>query len=249
MAWSRTSTGKPGGHDRQEVNEPMAESRVDGSASRADYFAHEADVGVIGRGATLVDAFAAAAEATFAIMAPLAAVRPAVTPHFCFDEADPELALVTWLNRLIGEAQAAGLMLGAFQIHCEGDQWVGEASGEPWRAGLEPGVEVKGATLTMLAVRQSGNPDPHPLAPGSGRRGARSLQGREPGGRGHRESRSGAASRLFASEGLRQRIKRRNTYLAFTFGNTTCNETRASLKEELGKQRATVGLRDQFLWH
>jgi protein archease len=30
----------------------------------------------------------------------------------------------------------------------------GSAEGEPWRAGLERGVEVKGATLTGLEVKQ-----------------------------------------------------------------------------------------------
>ena len=32
--------------------------------------------------------------------------------------------------------------------------WRGGASGEPWRRDLERGTEVKGATLTMLEVKQ-----------------------------------------------------------------------------------------------
>jgi SHS2 domain-containing protein len=192
VARSRTSTGKPGGDDRQEINEPMAESRVDGSASRTDYCAHEADVGVIGRGATLEDAFAAAAEATLALMVPLAAVRRAVTLRFRFAEADPELALVTWLNRLIGEAQAAGLVVRLAR---------GWACDESARR-----AQAMAGTRAHRPAWPAGNPDSHPLAAGSGRRGARSLQGRAPGGRCHRESRSGAARRGAVTAGLRQRV-------------------------------------------
>ena len=42
-----------------------------------------------------------------------------------------------------------------FHLQREGDHWHGEASGQPWRRDMERGVEVKGATLTMLAVEQT----------------------------------------------------------------------------------------------
>ncbi|MBI3969851.1 MAG: archease [Chloroflexi bacterium] len=116
------------------------------------YFDHEADVGIIGRGATIEAAFEAAAEATFAIMADLPSIQPAAKVDVTFDEPDPELALVTWLNCLLAEARAAGLALGRFSLRRHNTAWRGEAWGEPWRADLEKGVEVKGATLTMLSV-------------------------------------------------------------------------------------------------
>jgi SHS2 domain-containing protein len=93
----------------------------------------------------------------FALMVDVAAVRPRERVALAFEEADPELALVEWLNRLLAEARSRGLVFGRFRLRRQGDHWQGEAWGEPWRAGLEPGVEVKGATLTMLAVRQ----EPH----------------------------------------------------------------------------------------
>jgi len=117
-----------------------------------DYFDHDADVGVIGRGPTIESAYEAVAEATFALMAPLPAVRPHVRVRFDFVEPDPELALITWLNRLLAEARTENLILAEFHLRRVVDRWYGEAQGEPWREDLERGVEVKGATLTMLQV-------------------------------------------------------------------------------------------------
>ncbi|GAP67038.1 archease [Mizugakiibacter sediminis] len=122
-----------------------------------DYFDHDADIGVVGRGASLEQAFEAAAAAMFAIMADPAAVRPAATVRIEFDETDPELALVTWLNRLLAEARTRGLALSRFRLHRDGGRWSGEADGQPWHAGIVPGTEVKGATLTGLRVGRVGH--------------------------------------------------------------------------------------------
>ncbi len=120
-----------------------------------DYFDHDADIGIVGRGPTLEAAFAAAAEAMFAIVAEPAAVKPEIAITVEFDETDSEYALVTWLNRLIAEAGDRGLALCQVKITQQDGHWQGEAWGEPWRDGMERGIEVKGATLTMLSVRQA----------------------------------------------------------------------------------------------
>jgi SHS2 domain-containing protein len=117
------------------------------------YFDHEADMGVVGRGKTPEAAMESAAEATFALMADLEEIEPTRAVEVTFDESDPELALVIWLNGLLAEARAEGLALGRFTLEHTGDHWRGTGSGEPWRRDLERGVEVKGATLTMLSVR------------------------------------------------------------------------------------------------
>lgn len=121
------------------------------------YFEHDADMGIVGRGATLEEAFKAAARATFAIMTDITVVRYKETVRIEFEEADEELALVLWLNLLLGSARERGLIFGRFWIERDGVHWRGGASGEPWRPGLERGVEVKGATLTMLAVTKDTN--------------------------------------------------------------------------------------------
>jgi len=119
------------------------------------YFEHGADVGIVGRGATIEQAFEDAARATFAIMTDLDAVHPIETVNLELEEADNELALVRWLNLLLGLARERGLALGQFHLERDGMRWRGTASGEPWRAALERGVEVKGATLTMLEVKKT----------------------------------------------------------------------------------------------
>jgi SHS2 domain-containing protein len=116
------------------------------------YFDHDADLGIVGRGPTLESAFEAAAEAMFAVMVEPGSLRSEKRVHFDFEEADPELALVTWLNRLLAEARSAGLVLCRFRVRRDGAHWSGKGWGERWREGLDRGVEVKGATLTMLAV-------------------------------------------------------------------------------------------------
>ena len=119
------------------------------------YFGHDADVGVVGRGATLEQAFVAGAEAVFALITRLEDVRPLESVEVQFEEADPELAFVTWINQLLGHAHENGLVLGKFELERDGERWRGRGWGEPWREEMERGVDVKGATLTMLSVTQT----------------------------------------------------------------------------------------------
>ncbi|HUJ85543.1 MAG TPA: archease [Burkholderiales bacterium] len=118
------------------------------------YFEHDADVGVVGRGATLEEAFVSGAQAVFALMTHLESIQPRERVQVQFEEADPELAFVTWINQLLGHAHENGLVLGKFELARDGERWRGSAWGEPWRAEMERGVDVKGATLTMLSVAQ-----------------------------------------------------------------------------------------------
>ena len=110
------------------------------------YFDHEADIGIEAGGKTLEAAFVNAAQATFAIMAEPATVIPERRVEVAFEEADTELALVTWLNQLIALARLHGVVFNAFELKREGDRWEGAAWGMPWRKGADRGTEVKGAT-------------------------------------------------------------------------------------------------------
>lgn len=134
-----------------DIDHPLPATRGGG------YFEHDADIGVVGRGPSVEAAFEAAARATFALMADPAALTPAHSVEIAFDEDDPELALVTWLNRLLAESRRHGLALCEFAIASDGGHWRGTARGQPWHDGIARGVEVKGATLTALSVRRHGD--------------------------------------------------------------------------------------------
>lgn len=119
------------------------------------YFDHDADVGIIGRGSTPEQAFESAACAMFGVMVDVAAVRNESAVHFDFEEADVELALVTWLNFLLAHARESQMVFGHFHVRREGNTWHCEAGGQRWEREMERGTEVKGATLTMLSVKQN----------------------------------------------------------------------------------------------
>ena len=122
---------------------------------RYDYFDHEADIGIEAHGKTLDEVFANAALGMFAIMAEPALVLPEYEVPIEFEEGDVELALVTWLNQLLGQARLRGLVFCAFELEHVGARWRGRAWGMPWRPGGDRGTEVKGATLTMLKVEET----------------------------------------------------------------------------------------------
>lgn len=125
------------------------------SADTSSYFDHDADVGIIGRGNTLEQAFEAAARAMFGVMVDVVAVRNESAVQFDFEETDVELALVTWLNLLLAHARENQMVFGHFHVRREGNTWQCEAGGQRWEREMERGTEVKGATLTMLSVKQN----------------------------------------------------------------------------------------------
>ena len=119
------------------------------------YFDHEADIGIVGKGSTVESAFVQAAMAVFAFMADLSKISSRQVLHIQFEETDLELALVEWLNALLGQAREQGIVLHKFSLQRRDQSWIGEAWGEPWQEEFNRGTEVKGATLTMLAVKHS----------------------------------------------------------------------------------------------
>jgi len=122
---------------------------------RFGVFDHDADIGVVGRGATLEDAFIAGATAVFDLLCRVEGVAPLQRVEIGFRESDVELAFVNWLNLLLATAHVQGLVLGRFALKREGDDWTGTGWGERWHALLARGIDVKGATLTMLSVREA----------------------------------------------------------------------------------------------
>jgi len=119
-----------------------------------NYFAHNAEIGIIGRGETIEACFANIARVMFALMTNIENVHQIQIITFEFEEADLEVALVTWLNLLLAKAQEHHLVFGDFRLKREANVWKATVAGEPWRENTERGIEVKGATQTMLSVRK-----------------------------------------------------------------------------------------------
>jgi tRNA nucleotidyltransferase (CCA-adding enzyme) len=123
------------------------------ATNRWEHFAHEADIGVRGIGASKEDAFEQAALALTAVIIDPHLLKPQEHVEIACEAPDDELLLVDWLNALVYETATRRLLFGRFEVHLDDHQLRGLAWGEPIDVQKhEPAVEVKGATLTCLRV-------------------------------------------------------------------------------------------------
>jgi len=120
---------------------------------RWEHFAHEADVGVRGIGATRDQAFEQAALALTAVITDPAGVAPKARIEVLCEDADQELLLTDWLNALVYEMATRRMLFSRFSVRTEGPRLYAVVEGEPVDvARHHPAVEVKGATFTQLKV-------------------------------------------------------------------------------------------------
>jgi len=120
---------------------------------RWEHFAHVADIGVRGFGATQADAFAQAALALNALIVDLDMVESRQAVAIDCTEADPELLLVDWLNAVVYEIATRCMVFGAFTVRIRDGHLQATAWGEPLvPVKHHPAVEVKGVTYTELRV-------------------------------------------------------------------------------------------------
>ena len=127
---------------------------VQASAADWEHFAHGADIGVRGHGASPAQAFEQAGLALTAVVTQPANVRQAITVDVRCSAPDLELLLYEWLNSLVYHMATQHLLFSGFSVRIAGDELEAEARGEPVDVERHaPAVEVKGATLTELAVR------------------------------------------------------------------------------------------------
>jgi SHS2 domain-containing protein len=123
---------------------------------RWEHFPHEADIGVRGFGASPAEAFEQATLALTAVITDPASVRPDEMVELSCEAPDAELLLAEWLNALIYEMATRQLLFARFEVQIAAHQLRAKAWGErvdPCKH--QQAVEVKGATYTALAVRQS----------------------------------------------------------------------------------------------
>ena len=118
-----------------------------------EHFSHDADIGVRGRGATLARAFEEAAVGLTAVVTDPRRVRPTTRVDVRCEAPDAEILFVDWLNALIYEMATRNMLFARFAVTIDGNALSATAWGEPLdRTRHQPAVEVKGATLTSLAV-------------------------------------------------------------------------------------------------
>lgn len=147
-------------------NPPAMAPEVPGAARRSDQprrwetFAHDADVGVRGRGQTLAEAFAAVAIAlTAAVCDPAKVAAITAVPIAC-EAPDDELLLVDWLNALVYAMATQRLLFSRFEVRIEHHRLQATAWGEALDlVRHQPAAEVKGASYCELAVRQTADGD------------------------------------------------------------------------------------------
>jgi SHS2 domain-containing protein len=133
---------------------------MDCSASRVqdrqtwEHFAHDADVGIRGRGASVEEAFEQAACALTASVTD-AEIEPQTMLKVSCEAPDIELLFVEWINAVIYEMAVRNMLFGRFAVCIAGQHLDGSLWGEQVDiARHSPGCEPKGATYTALKVTQ-----------------------------------------------------------------------------------------------
>jgi SHS2 domain-containing protein len=120
---------------------------------RYELFAHGADIGVRGRGASKVAAFAEAARAMTAVLTDPDKVKAETRVSVSCEAPDDELLLLEWLNAVVFEMATRDMLFSRFEVAIEDHRLSADLWGEALdRARHEPSVEIKGATLTTLKV-------------------------------------------------------------------------------------------------
>jgi SHS2 domain-containing protein len=121
--------------------------------ARWEHFAHGADIGVRGLGATEAEAFEQAGLALTAVITDPAIVESREVVAIEREAPDDELLFAEWLNGLIYEMATRRMLFARFLVRLDGSRLSAEAWGESIDvARHHPAVEVKGATYTQLRV-------------------------------------------------------------------------------------------------
>ncbi|MEW6729159.1 MAG: archease [Pseudomonadota bacterium] len=120
-----------------------------------EHFEHVADIGVRGLGPTAAEAFAQAALALTALIVDPRAVESRERVTVDLEGADLDYLFYDWINALVYTMATRHMLFGRFEVEIQDGRLHATAWGESLdRARHQPVVEVKGATLTELAVRE-----------------------------------------------------------------------------------------------
>jgi SHS2 domain-containing protein len=124
-----------------------------------EYFEHQADIGIRGKGNTLAEAFEQAALAMFEIMVDTIDLNPTESQIVEIEADNSEELLISWLSELLFLKDVENKIFSRFEISKIDDNTiVAKAYGEKIdfsRHKLK--LEVKAATWTQLAIKKHDN--------------------------------------------------------------------------------------------
>ena len=121
-----------------------------------EHFAHQADIGVRGAGASREEAFEQAALALTAVVTEVDSLKAVDQVAVTCEAPNDELLFVDWLNAIVYQMATRKMLFCRFQVRIEGTRLEGELWGQRVDvAKHEPAVEIKGATYTELRVQRN----------------------------------------------------------------------------------------------
>ena len=121
-----------------------------------EYFEHEADVGIMGTGKSLEEAFEEGAKAMFNVMVDIDKIEPKEIVRIECKAANNEELFVEWLNKLLAEAGMNNMVFSKFKIESiKNDKLTGYAIGEALdQEKHNIKTEVKAATYSQLSIKK-----------------------------------------------------------------------------------------------
>lgn len=124
------------------------------ATSSWEHFAHGADIGIRGFGATAKEAFEQTARAMMAVIAEDTAIEAHQTIELTCSAPTLEDLLFDFLAAIVFEMSVRQMLFADFRVEIEGTRLCARIAGEPIdRNRHELAVEVKGPTYTELCVR------------------------------------------------------------------------------------------------
>lgn len=118
------------------------------------YFKQDADIGIIGRGISFESCFVDIAQNMFSLVTNLSAIHATEVIRFKFQEADVEIALITWLNLLLEKARTHELIFTDFRLKHENDTWEATVAGGVKINHFPQQVEIKCATFRLISIHK-----------------------------------------------------------------------------------------------
>lgn len=126
--------------------------------TRWEHFSHDADIGIRGIGNTIEEAFEMAGVALTAVVTDPEKVSPKFTLHIRCEDPDIEILFFDWVNALIYEMDTKKILFKKFKIFISHGVLDAECEVEKVNSLLhDPAVDIKGATMTELKVKQMSN--------------------------------------------------------------------------------------------